>query len=147
MDQWMEGATGLVIFRRKEEAMDDAKSKMEKRAIQSFNLQLPVTVTTRAGNLNGTMAESRDVSSHGICFYCDRALEPGSSVGFTIVLPREVTMSDALRIRGDGTVVRSEASGHAEGSYMVAISIESYEFVADDELSETGGAIDAPPSL
>jgi len=127
--------------------MEDAKPKKEKRAIPRFTLQLPVTVTTKHGDLQGAMAESCDVSSHGICFYCDQALAPGLELGFTIVLPREVTMSDALRIRGNGTVVRTEPGGNPNHQFKVAISIEDYEFVADDEFSATGGEADPPPAL
>jgi hypothetical protein len=127
--------------------MEDARPKKEQRAIPRFTLQLPVTVTTKDGDLQGAMAESRDVSSHGICFFCDQALEPGLKVGFTIVLPREVTMSDALRIRGNGTVVRTEPGGNPNNQFKVAISIEDYEFVAEDELSAMGGEADAPPAL
>jgi hypothetical protein len=125
--------------------MDDAKSNKEKRAIPRFTLQLPVTVTTKDGELQGAMAESHDVSSHGICFYCDRELAKGLAVGFTIVLPREVTMSEALRIRGNGTVVRTDPEGTSGNKFKVAISIENYEFASDD-LSAMGAGADSPPS-
>ena len=48
----------------------------DKRAIRRFALQLPVMLTAAAGEPLLATAETRDVSSHGICFYCDSAIEP-----------------------------------------------------------------------
>jgi len=50
--------------------MED-KTAQEKRAIRRFALQLPVTVTAAAGEEVKAEAKTKDVSSHGICFYCD----------------------------------------------------------------------------
>jgi hypothetical protein len=125
----------------------DKKPNQEKRAIQRFPLQLPVTVTANSGNSTGAMAESRDVSSHGICFYCDEPMEAGAPIEFTVVLPPEVTMSVPLRVRCSGTVVRKEVRSHGEQRFAVAASIQSYEFVAEDEQPETVSKADVPPAL
>jgi hypothetical protein len=125
----------------------DKTSNQEKRAIQRFPLQLPVTVTAQSGQAAGAMAESRDVSSHGICFLCNEPIEPGSSIEFTVVLPPEVTMSVPLRVRCSGTVVRKENRSHGDQRFAVAASIQSYEFEAEDELPEGVPEADAPPAL
>jgi len=111
--------------------MQDADGR-EKRAIRRFPLQLPVTVTANSGALVEAVAESRDVSSHGICFYCDAALERDSAIEFTVTLPTEVTMTEPISVRCNGTVVRVE-SNDGGGKFAVAAAIDSYEFVASDE--------------
>ena len=92
------------------------------------------------------MAESRDVSSHGICFYCDAALEPESSIEFTLTLPSEVTMTEALQVRCTGTVVRVENRNGA-GNFAVAAAIDTYEFVADTDDATMASGADAPPAV
>jgi len=117
----------------------------EKRAIRRFALQLPFTVTaTSSGPVNGA-AETRDVSSHGICFYCDTALEKLSSIEFTVTLPTDVTMTEPICVRCRGTVVRVE-SDEASGKYAVAAAIDSYEFVANDEKQSFLPAYEPPPT-
>jgi hypothetical protein len=112
--------------------MEDLRPE-EKRAIRRFTLQLPVTVTAKSGERLEATAESRDVSSHGICFYCDAALEPESTIEFTLTLPAEITMTEALQVRCTGTVVRVENRSD-QGKFAVAAVISNYEFVADDEM-------------
>jgi hypothetical protein len=123
-------------------AMDDAGGQ-EKRAIRRFPLQLPVTVTTVSGGQMEAAAESRDVSSHGICFYCDAALERNSTIEFTVTLPTEVTMTEPISVRCNGTVVRVENSDGGS-KFAVAAAIDSYEFVAKDEKQNSVPATDAP---
>jgi hypothetical protein len=104
----------------------------DKRAIRRFALQLPVTVTAAAGEPLQATAETRDVSSHGICFYCEAAIERSSAIEFTVTLPTEVTMTEPICVRCSGTVVRVEETG---GKFAVAAEITSYEFVADEKQS------------
>lgn len=103
----------------------------EKRAIRRFALQLPVTVATPSGEEVHALAQSKDVSSHGICFFCDTAIEANSEIEFTVTLPAEVTMTEPISVRCQGKVVRVD--GESNGTFEVAAAIDSYEFVADDE--------------
>jgi hypothetical protein len=109
----------------------DEVAAQEKRAIRRFALKLPVMVTGAAGEQVQEMAQTKDVSSHGICFQCDAALEHGSAIEFTVTLPTEVTMTEAINVRCIGTVVRVD--GEPSGKFEVAAVIDSYEFVADDD--------------
>jgi hypothetical protein len=127
--------------------MEDTRPE-EKRAIRRFTLQLPVTVTAKSGERVEATAESRDVSSHGICFYCDTALEPELSIDFTLTLPTEVTMTEPLQVRCSGRVVRVEKSG-GSGKFAVAAAIDNYEFVADNEMQNqvVDAEADATPAV
>jgi hypothetical protein len=107
------------------------ESGQEKRAIRRFALQLPVTVTAASGEEVAASAKTKDVSSHGICFYCDSAMEANSEIDFTVTLPSEVTMTEPISVRCHGKVIRVD--GNSTGSFQVAAAIETYEFVANDE--------------
>ena len=110
--------------------MQDASST-EKRAIRRFALQLPVRITGQSGESVQATAESRDVSSHGICFFCDSEMEPDSPIEFTLTLPSEITMSEPLAVRCNGRVVRVERQQSRK--FAVAAAISSYEFLTDHE--------------
>ena len=127
--------------------MEDTRPQ-EKRAIRRFTLQLPVTVTAKSGEPVAAPAESRDVSSHGICFYCDAALEPESAIEFTLTLPTEVTMTEPLQVRCSGKVVRVE-NRNGSGRFAVAAVISNYDFVADDaaQYQDMGTEADATPAV
>jgi hypothetical protein len=124
--------------------MEDVAAQ-EKRAIRRFALQLPVTVTAASGELIEATAQTRDVSSHGICFECDKPIERESTIEFTLTLPTEVTMTEPIRVHCRGTVVRIE--NKAGGKFAIAAAIESYEFVANDDPQSSVADSEAPPIL
>jgi hypothetical protein len=122
--------------------MED-ETAQEKRAIRRFALQLPVTVTAASGEEIKTEAKTKDVSSHGICFYCDSSMEKNSEIEFTVTLPTEVTMTEPISVRCHGKVVR--VAGDAGGAFQVAAAIDSYEFVASDDTQQIFSKTDKPP--
>ncbi|HYE25950.1 MAG TPA: PilZ domain-containing protein [Clostridia bacterium] len=97
---------------------------VEKRASRRFNLELPVDVQRPEQHL----AHTRDVSSRGICFYTDRKIEAGSEVEFTLTLPPEITLTEAIQVHCKGRIVRVEQS--TDGKLTVAAQIDHYQFVA-----------------
>jgi hypothetical protein len=102
----------------------------EKRSARRFALHLPVTVDHGDNNNNNEVAHIRDVSARGICFYLDSAVEQGSPIGFTLTLPPEITLTEAIRVQCKGRVVRVE-DGRADGKLAVAAVIEEYEFLPE----------------
>ena len=108
--------------------MTDVQVK-DKRATRRFALHLPVTV--RYGeNDKDHDAQTRDVSARGICFYIDTAIQAGAAIDFTLTLPPEITLTESIRVRCRGRVVRVEGSG-SNGKMAVAAVIDEYEFLAD----------------
>lgn len=105
----------------------------DKRSIRRYALQLPVTVLTQSGQPVEIVAETHDVSSHGICFYCGVEVPLCSTIEFTLTMPAEVTMSDPIRIHCTGSVVRVEADKAVPGRFKVAAAIDNYDFLADDD--------------
>lgn len=101
----------------------------EKRATRRFPLRLPVSV--RYGeNPEEQAAQTRDVSARGICFYIDSAVQAGSAIDFTLTLPPEITLTESIRVRCKGRVVRVEG-GSLAGKMAVAAVIDEYEFLTE----------------
>jgi hypothetical protein len=111
------------------ETQKDQDNNNDKRATRRFALRLPVTV--RYGeNEPEHEAQTRDVSARGICFYVDSAIQAGSAIDFTLTLPPEITLTESIRVRCKGRVVRVEG-GNPASKLAVAAVIDEYEFLAD----------------
>jgi len=107
----------------------DNQNDNDKRATRRFALRLPVSV--RYGEKNEEhAAQTRDVSARGICFYVDSGIQAGSPIDFTLTLPPEITLTESIRVRCKGRVVRVEGGG---SKMAVAAVIDEYEFLADSE--------------
>ena len=101
-------------------------NELERRGQQRFSLRFPIFIdgnTTSSSSRNLT----RDVSARGVFFYTQADwLRPSTPISFSMILPAEVTGSNATRVICKGTVVRLEPNGQ-EGT-GVAATIESYDF-------------------
>ncbi len=102
----------------------------EKRATRRFALRLPLSVNNGGKPAAELVAQTRDVSARGICFYMDSALAPGSEIEFTLTLPPEITLTESIRVRCKGKVVRVE-SGGSDSRVPVAAVIDEYEFLSE----------------
>jgi hypothetical protein len=107
-----------------------AEPQQEKRAARRFPLRVPVSVDHGQDNHHNSLAQIRDVSARGICFYLDSAVEQGAPIGFTLTLPPEITLTESIRVQCKGRVVRVE-NGHDDGRLAVAAVIEEYEFLPE----------------
>ena len=105
--------------------------RQELRTTRRFNLRLPVEVKYSADTVKQAKAHTRDVSSRGICFYFDTHIQPGSDIEFTLTLPPEITLTESIRVRCKGTVVRVDSPSTPNGKLGVAATIQHYEFIAD----------------
>jgi hypothetical protein len=101
----------------------------DKRATRRFALRLPVSVRYGEG-VPEHAAQTRDVSARGICFYIDSGVQAGSAIDFTLTLPPEITLTESIRVRCKGRVVRVEGDSSAS-KIAVAAVIDEYEFLAD----------------
>jgi hypothetical protein len=104
------------------------EAEPEKRATRRFALRLPVAVTYSENGSQQKNAQTRDVSARGICFYVDSAIAPGSAIEFTLTLPPEITLTESIRVRCKGKVVRVD---DGDGKVAVAAVIDEYEFLAE----------------
>lgn len=102
----------------------------EKRAARRFPLRLPVTVNHGENPEQSDVAQIRDVSARGICFFLHSSIEQGSPIGFTLTLPPEITLTESIRVQCKGHVVRVDNPSE-NGQMAVAAVIEEYEFLAE----------------
>jgi PilZ domain-containing protein len=107
-----------------------AETHPEKRATRRFALRLPVAVTYDSNGAHEKPAQTRDVSARGICFYVDEAIAAGAAIEFTLTLPPEITLTEAIRVRCKGKVVRVDAM-EPSGKMAVAAVIDEYEFLSE----------------
>ena len=107
-----------------------AEPQQEKRGARRFALHVPVTVDHELNTNHGELAQIRDVSARGICFFLESAVSQGSPIGFTMTLPPEITLTESIRVQCKGKVVRVE-NGRADGKLAVAAVIEEYEFLPE----------------
>src|SRR5215469_15788045 len=101
----------------------------EKRATRRFALRLPVSVTYTNHSSQEWDAQTRDVSARGICFYLDENVAAGSGIEFTLTLPSEITLTEAIRVHCKGKVVRVDPTP-GNGKIAVAAVIDEYEFLS-----------------
>jgi len=102
----------------------------EKRATRRFALRLPVSVNFATNTGSPLAAQTRDVSARGICFYLEAPLSVGSEIDFTLTLPPEITLTESIRVRCKGKVVRVDGA-LADSKVPVAAVIDEYEFLAE----------------
>jgi hypothetical protein len=107
-----------------------AEAQQEKRAARRFALRIPVTVNRPESPAENEVAQIRDVSARGICFYLDSAVAQGSPIGFTMTLPPEITLTESIRVQCKGRVVRVDGNS-GNGRMAVAAIIEEYEFLPE----------------
>lgn len=104
--------------------------QQDKRSTRRFALRLPVTVSYTGDGSEEKPAQTRDVSARGICFFLDSSIEAGSPIEFTLTLPPEITLTESIRVRCKGKVVRVE-NGAPNGKVAVAAVIDEYEFLSE----------------
>jgi len=92
-------------------------------------MRLPVFVNTCKGQALDKSTFCRDVSSKGIYFYLDSAVEEGAPLEFTLSLPPDDVLRMPIRVNYSGTAIRVRQL--ANGSYGVAATMESYGFVGE----------------
>lgn len=107
-----------------------AEPKREQRNTRRFSLRLPVAVKVQNAEMQELPAHTKDVSARGIYFFIDAPVEAGSQIEFVLTLPPEVTLTESIRVRCRGQIVRVERQSAASGGRLgVAAAIESYDFV------------------
>lgn len=101
----------------------------EKRATRRFSLDLPISVKFLNNGRHELAGHTRDVSSRGVFIYLDTEISAGASIEFVMVLPPEITLSDPIRVRCTGKVLRVDKAGQEQG---VAVAIDKYDFVSEE---------------
>ncbi|HVO63196.1 MAG TPA: PilZ domain-containing protein [Terriglobales bacterium] len=106
--------------------MNTATQVSERRAMRRFAMHLPALIHS-ADRFQEFITETLNISARGVFFYIDGQIAPHTRIEVTLTLPSDVTVSDSVRVRFTGRVVRVE-SGPAPRMGIAAV-IEEYEFL------------------
>jgi hypothetical protein len=101
----------------------------EKRSIRRFPLDLPISVKFVDNGRHEVAGRTRDVSARGVFMYLETEIRVGAPIEFVMILPAEITLSDPIRVRCSGSVLRVEKTGDQQG---VAVAIRKYDFVGEE---------------
>lgn len=101
----------------------------EKRSIRRFPLDLPISVRFLDNGRREVTGRTRDVSARGVFMYLETEIRVGAPIEFVMILPAEITLSDPIRVRCSGSVLRVEKTGDQQG---VAVAIRKYDFVGEE---------------
>ena len=101
--------------------------RFERRASQRFEFQVPVCIRCTNG-LHEQLGFTENLTARGAFLYADAGIEPGTEVEITLVMPAEVTLSEACRVRCIGRITRAipPVSGSKWG---LAVQVHQYEYL------------------
>ncbi len=108
--------------------MNAATQVAERRTMRRFPMHLPALI--RSADFQEFITETLNISARGVFFYMDGHIAPQTRIEVTLTLPSQVTVSDSVRVRFSGRVVRVESFGTRLG---IAAAIEEYEFLRPQE--------------
>lgn len=104
----------------------------ERRAAHRYQLSLPILVVVNANGCASTyMGETREVSTKGVYFILEHALDRGALIDFTLTFPRNQESSLIVRASGKISWVHQR---HGSGFGMGA-SIEQYAISREKDKS------------
>jgi PilZ domain len=106
-----------------------AQPQPEKRTTRRFSLDLPISLKFLDNGRQDLGGRTRDVSSHGVFMFLDTEIKSGAPIEFVMILPAEITLSDPIRVRCTGRVLRVDKSDQEQG---VAVAIDKYDFVSEE---------------
>jgi hypothetical protein len=121
--------------------MTTSPVRVERRVGQRFPFQLPVSFRDVASGIPG-VGFTQDLSSRGVFFFTETAVQEGSEIELTLVMPAEITLGESMRVRCRGhilRVVRRSDQGIAQNS-IPAISL-SETGIPHTQISESKVAL------
>jgi hypothetical protein len=107
-------------------------AQAERRGEQRFPLRLPVVVKSMHDGVQEESSLTRDVSARGAFFYLDGKLAEGTPVELILTLPAEITLTESIRVRCKGKVVRVVGTING-GKTGVAAVIDQYDFATESD--------------
>jgi hypothetical protein len=109
--------------------MSTSQVRIERRASQRFEYQLPVSIRVSEHEGSGF---TQDLSGRGACFITDMKLVESEPLELTLMMPSEITLGESMRVRCRGTVKRIQALDIA-GKSSVAVHFAGYEYLSASE--------------
>ena len=101
--------------------------RVERRCGHRFR-QFQVPVLLRAADGCSGNGFTLDLSSHGALLWTDFPASENQLIEMTLVLPSEITLTEAMSVRCRARVVRLDLDPQSDKP-AVAVKIESYEYL------------------
>jgi hypothetical protein len=116
--------------------MNPEQVRVERRGAQRFDFQLPVSIRLLDHPQEGG-GFTQDVSARGVFFYTEFPVAEGDRIELTMMMPSEITLTETMRVRCRGRVVRKiQLSGGTQ--FGVAVLLEGYEYLPEVEPLASG---------
>ncbi len=112
--------------------MSTTQVRIERRASQRFEFQLPVVIAASGCAGSGF---TQDLSGRGVSFITDMSLVEDTPVELTLMMPSEITLGENMRVRCRGQVKRVQALDVA-GKSSVAVHFAGYEYLPAENTSK-----------
>jgi PilZ domain len=125
--------------------MSTSPVRHERRAAQRFDYQLPISIKV-AGIEGEAHGCTQDLSARGAFFYTEAPITEGSELEVTLLMPAEITLTESMRVRCRGKVLRI-ARQDGSSKIGVAVQLAGYEFLPDSENARTEGSFERIASL
>ena len=120
--------------------------RVERRVGQRFSYLLPLSLREIGTSIEG-LGFTQDLSSRGVFFFTDAALQIGSEIELTLRMPAEITLGENMPVRCRGRILRivkpassaqeTSGTGRAETKIGVAVRLEGYEYLPEAEASSS----------
>jgi hypothetical protein len=127
--------------------MNNPPLRVERRVTQRFPYLLPLSLRQVSPLVEG-QGFTQDVSSRGVFFFTDIALQEGAEVEVTLRMPSEITLGEGMRVRARGHILRvvkraampvataqdsnsAPSEMKSEEKIGVAVRLEGYEYLSE----------------
>lgn len=118
----------------------------ERRAAQRFEFHLPVSIR-QCDNSTEEPGFTQNLSARGAFVYTSQEIGEGAEVELTLMMPSEITLTENMRVRCRGKVLRV-CSPTISSKVGLAIHLEGYEFLPDQpQRSSAEGSFERVLSL
>jgi hypothetical protein len=111
--------------------MSTDQVQLERRAAQRFDFQVAVSVRV-AGSERQGCGFTQNLSARGALFHTDLPLSKADAMELTLVMPSEITLTENMRVRCRGKVLRVLTSA-VDSRSLVAVHLEEYEYLPEAE--------------
>lgn len=101
----------------------------ERRAAQRFDFHLPVSIRSCHSGMEEP-GFTQNISARGAFIYTDREISEGSDIELTLMMPSEITLTENMRVRCRGKVLRV-SQPTSSSKVGMAVHLEGYEFLPD----------------
>jgi hypothetical protein len=119
--------------------MTTSPVQVERRGAQRFGISLPISIRL-ADAQKEYPGFTQDLSARGVYFYCDFDLQQDAEVEITLLMPAEITLTESMRVRCRGKVLRvhkpagsptASPAANPATKIGVAVHLEHYEYLPD----------------